>query len=62
MKEREHLDDTGVHGKVILRRILKILNWLARFGLCAPGEGQLKGCCECDNEHPDLIQWGKISE
>ena len=54
--EREHLDDSGVHGRIILRWIFR--KWEAEHGLDSSisGEGQVVSCCKRGNEHSGSIR------
>ena len=48
--ERDHVENPGVYGRKILRRILR--NWDVRHKLdrSGTGYGQVACSCECDNE------------
>ena len=54
-RERDHLGDPGVDGRIILRWIVR--KWDAGYGLdrTGTGEGQVAGTCECGDE-----PWGSI--
>ena len=53
---KNHLENPGVDGRVILR-------WIFRNGLdwSGSGYGQVSGCCECVNDPWCSIQCGEIS-
>jgi hypothetical protein len=50
VRERDHLKDPVIDGKVILRWIFK--KWEVGYGVdrSGSGYGQVAGTCECDNE------------
>jgi hypothetical protein len=50
-KERDHLEDQGVGGKMGSEWILGRLAW-GGCGLdsAVPGQGPVAGCCECGDE------------
>jgi hypothetical protein len=60
LKERNHLEDLGVDGRIILKYIFR--EWVGGHGLdCfSLGYGQLVGCCECSNESPGFIKCGEF--
>ena len=49
MRERDHLEDPGLNGRIILR--------LDRYGL---GWGLVAGTCECGNEPSGSIKSGEF--
>ena len=58
LKERNHMADLGVDGRIILRRIFRKWDgetWLGWSGL---GQEHVAGCCECGNEISDSIKSG----
>ena len=50
MRERDHLGDPGVDGRIILRWIFR--KWDMGVGLdgADSGQGQVASICECGNE------------
>jgi len=55
LREGDHLEDTGVDGRIILRWIFR--KWVVRAwtGSVWLGIGTVGGSCECGNE-----PWGSI--
>jgi hypothetical protein len=49
-KERDHLKDQGVGGKMGSERILGILDWGCGLDSTGSGQGPVAGCCECGDE------------
>jgi hypothetical protein len=51
LSDRDHLEDLGLDGKIILKRMFKKLNGVGH-GLDCGGSGwrQVAGACECGNE------------
>jgi hypothetical protein len=60
LRERVHLEDPGVDGRIILRWIFR--NWMCGYGLdrAGPGQGQVAGTCECGNEPSGSIKRGEF--
>jgi len=56
LRERDHLGDPGLDGKIILRWIFR--EWDGGHGLDRGGSGwgQVAGNCECGNETSDSIK------
>jgi hypothetical protein len=60
MKERDHLGDTGVDGRIILRRIFwkwDVREWTGSMRLRIR---QMAGTCECGNESSGSIKRGEF--
>jgi hypothetical protein len=62
LRERHHLEDTGIDGRVILKCIFK--TWDRRHGLdrLGSGEGQVAGSCtrKCGNKPSGSIKFGEF--
>ena len=60
LRKRDHLEDAGVDGRVIVSWIFR--KWDVGHGLdrCGLGQGQVAGTCECGNEPSGSIKCGKI--
>ena len=58
MREGNHLEDPGVGGRIILKRIFE--KWDGGHGLdrSGSGQGQVAGACECGNELSGSIKCG----
>ena len=50
LRERDHLGDLGVDGRIILRWIFR--KWDVEYGVdrAGSGQGQVVDACECGNE------------
>ena len=60
LRERDHLGDPGIDGRIILRWIFR--KWGVGFGLdrASSGQGQVAGTCECGNEPSGSIKCGEF--
>ena len=60
LRDRDHLEDPGVDGRIILRWIFR--KWDVKNGLdrSGSGEGQVAGTCECGNEPSGSINCGEF--
>jgi hypothetical protein len=60
MRERAHLGDQDLDGRIILRLIFR--NGMWRYGLnrAGSGQGQVAGTCKCDNEPSSSIECGNF--
>ena len=58
MREKDHLGDQGVDGRII--RIFR--KWDVGYGLDqdGSGQGQVAGTCECGNEPSGCIKCGEF--
>ena len=50
LRERYHLGDPGVDGRIILRWIFRSRMWGYGLDRAGSGWGQVAGTCECGNE------------
>jgi hypothetical protein len=62
LRERNHLDDPDVDGRIILKWSFKKM--VGRHGLYCygSGEGRVAGACECGNERSGSIKCGVFLE
>ena len=60
LRERDHLEDTGVDRRIILRWIFR--KWDMGYGLdgCGSGLGQVTGTCKCGYEQSGSIKCGEL--
>jgi len=60
MRERDHLEDLGIDGKIILKWLFE--KWDGEHGLDWSGsqKGQVAGYCECGYEPLSFIECEKI--
>ena len=60
LRKRDHLQDLGIDGSLILKWIIK--KWFEETwtGLLWLRIGQVSGACECGNEHSGSIKCGKF--
>jgi hypothetical protein len=55
LRERDHFEDPGIDGKIILRRIFRRWDVWAWTG-SGWGQGQVASTCECSNEPSGSIK------
>jgi hypothetical protein len=62
LRERDHLGDSGVDGRIIFIRIFK--QWVGEHGLhrAGSGYGQMEDTCECGKEPSDSIIYKEFLE
>jgi len=62
LRERDHLGDTSVNGRVLLRWIFSKCIGGGGYGLDRAGseQGQVAGTCECGNKPSDSIKCGEF--
>jgi hypothetical protein len=60
LKERDHLEEPGVDGRIIIRGIFR--KWDVGHGLdrCGSKQEQMASTCECGNEHSGSIKCGEF--
>jgi hypothetical protein len=60
MRERDHLGDPGIDGRIILRWIFR--KWDVGYGLdhFGPKQGQVTGTRACSNEPSGSIKCGEF--
>jgi len=56
LRERDHLEDPGVDGRIIIRHIFRQWDVRAWTGLISLGIGQVAATCECGNEPSGSIK------
>jgi len=54
LRERDHFEDPGVDGRIILRWIFR------KWDRAGSGQRQVVGTCECDNEPSGCIKCGEF--
>jgi len=59
-KAEDHLENPGVHWRIILRWIFQEVGW--GHGLDGPDleKGQVAASCECGNKHSGCIKCGEL--
>ena len=60
LRERDHLEDPGVYGRVIWRGTLKNEMWGYGLDRSGSGKGQVAGTCEGGNEASGSIKFGEL--
>jgi hypothetical protein len=60
-RERDHLEDIDVEGRIILKWIFKKRDRGHGLDWSASGQGQVAGACECSDEHFDFRKMRVIS-
>jgi hypothetical protein len=60
LRERDHSEDPGVDGRIILRWIFRKLDVGVWTELISFRIGQVAGACECGNESWGSIKCGKF--
>jgi hypothetical protein len=64
LREGDHLEETGVDGRIILKWIFERLDGGGGHGLdqSGSGQGQVAGFCECGNEPSGFVKCGVFLE
>jgi len=62
MRERDHLEDLGIDGRIILRWIFRKWDRGHELHRAGSGLGQVAGSCECGNELSGSIKCGEFLE
>jgi hypothetical protein len=62
LREGDHLEDSDVDGRIILKWIFE--TWDGGHGMdrCVSGQRQIAGCCESDNEASVFTKCGTFLE
>jgi len=58
LRERRHLEDLGLDGRIVLKWIFKKWDEGTWTGLIWLGVGKVTGSCECGYEHSAYIKSG----
>ena len=63
LREREHLEDLGIDGRIILKWILKWMWWGGGvYWIDLAQDWNVAGACECGNEPSGSIKCGEFLE
>jgi hypothetical protein len=62
MKRRDHPEDLGVGGRIILECILKKLSVVCGLDSTDTGYGPVAGCWEHDDEDSGSVECGEFSD
>ena len=60
LRERDHLGDAGVDGRIILRLIFRKWDVVLWTGSSWLSKGQIAGTCECGNKPSGYIKCGEF--